>query len=174
MISQLFEILKSIGASVFPVAVIDAWQKGVVLRFGKPHRVLSPGFYFVIPFVEHVIRPSVVTTTTTLSAQTLLAPDGKLYTVEGVVRWSVSDVEAFAVKIWDGGNVVVDCCKGAIARALRELGADEIDSRILKYARAALDRYGIKVEAVTLTTIATVRVFRIISNQLPEPQVAES
>ena len=171
MFSQIFDILKSFGSALSPLAVIDAWQKGVVLRFGKPFKVLAPGIHFVIPFVDQVIRPSVVTTTTTLSAQTMLAPDGKLYTLEGVVRWSVSDAEAFAVKIWDGGNVVIDCCKGSIAKSVKDHGIEDIDARILKTARQALDRYGIKVEAITLTTMAIVKVFRVIANQPPEPQI---
>lgn len=169
MLSQIFDLLKSLGSLISPISVVDAWQKGVVLRCGKPNRVLSPGLHVVIPFLEQVVKSSVVTTTTTLSAQTVLAPDGKLYTLEAVVRWSVSDVEAFTVKIWDGGNVVVDCCKGAIAKSVREHGVEDIDSRIIKSARQALDRYGIRVEVVTLTTIATVKVLRVITNQASEP-----
>ena len=169
MFSQLLDLLKTLGTTFLPFTVVDAWQHGVVLRFGRVHRVAEPGFHFIWPFAEQVFAVSVVTTTTTLSAQTLLAPDGKLYTIEGVVRWSVADARAFVERIWDGGNVIVDCCKGAIATALRDKGVDGIDAQILKNARTALSKYGIKVEAVTLTTMATVRVFRMISSSSHEP-----
>jgi len=157
------------GTAVSPLCVVDAWQRGVVLRFGKFHRTINPGLHFVIPLAEHVVLQSVVTTTTTLSAQTVKTPDNKLYTLEAVVRWSVSDAEAFTVKIWDGANVVVDCCKGAIAKSIREYGVDDIDARINKAARQSLEKYGIRVEFVTLTTIAQVKVFRLIANQITEP-----
>jgi len=99
MFEQIIGIIKSIGTSILPFCVVDAWQRGVVLRFGKFNRILSPGFHFVVPLVDYVVTQSVVTTTTTLSAQTVKTPDGKLFTLESVVRWSVFDAELFTVKI---------------------------------------------------------------------------
>ena len=172
MFSQIVDFLKSIGSSILPWVVVDQWQQAVVLRFGKFHRTLDPGIHGVIPLMEFPVVQSVVTTTTALKPQSVTTKDGRIVTAEAVVRWSVSDVRTYTVDIWDASNVIVDSAQGAIADALRLSGMDdpELGKRILHETRRALTRFGIKVESVTLTTLAPVKVIRLIgaTQQAPE------
>lgn len=170
MISQLVDFLKAVGGAVLPWVVIDQWQRGVVLRFGKYRTTFDPGLHFVIPFVDNAITPSVVTTTTALRPQSVVTADGKVVTVESIIRWSISDARAFVLDIWDGPNVIIDSAQGSIAEILRDVDSKCIDMerKILEKCRKSLARYGIKVETVTLTTLAPVKVLRLIGVQKVE------
>jgi regulator of protease activity HflC (stomatin/prohibitin superfamily) len=169
MISQLIDLLKSLGTAFLPWVIIDQWQQGVVLRFGRFNRVVGPGFHWVIPFVEHTVDQSVVTTTTALKPQSVVTKAGVVVTVEAVVRWSVSDVKTYTIDIWDGSNVIVDSAQGAIAETLRGTTIDDpvLNKSILHESRKALSRFGIRVENVTLTTLAPVKVIRLIGASQP-------
>jgi len=164
MISQIIELLKSLGVSAAFGVVIDPWQAGVILRLGKFNRKLDVGFHWKIPFFETAIVQNTATTTTVLSAQSITAPDGIVYTVEGVVKWSVSDIRPFSCDIWDGENVIIDSAKSAMADIISNNGAKDIGNQVAIKARNSLRKYGIAVDTVTITTLAPVRCFRIISD----------
>jgi len=167
MISQILDIIKTLGTSLAFWVVIDPWQAGVVLRLGKFHRRLDVGFHWKIPFFENAITQNTATTTTSLSAQSITAPDGVVYTVEGVVKWSVSDVKPFACDIWDSENVIVDSAKSAMAEIISKHGAKDIGNQVATKTRIALKKYGIAVDTVTITTLAPIKCFRIISDNAP-------
>jgi len=166
MLSQLFEILRSLGGSLAPWVVVDQWQAGVVLRFGLFHRILGPGFKWKFPFVETATIHSVSVTTTALSAQSVMAPDGKVYTAEGVVRWRVDDIKPYVCAIWDSENVVVDSAKSSIFETIRVEGAADIAGKVTAKSRRTLKKYGIFVEEITITTLAPVRCIRLIGGNL--------
>ena len=167
MFGQLLEILQRVGAAALPWTVVNHWERAVVLRLGKFQRELEPGFHWTVPFIDQVVCRSVVTTTTALKPQSVTTSDGKVITAEAVVRWNVSNIRVFALDIWDGNNVIIDSTQGAIASALRSLDSNspEIPRKILTESRKALAKFGITVEAVTLTTLAPVRVIRLIGVQ---------
>jgi regulator of protease activity HflC (stomatin/prohibitin superfamily) len=167
MISQILDIIKSLGASAALWVVIDPWQGGVVLRLGKFNRKLGVGFHTKIPFVETVIAQNTATTTTSLTAQSISAPDGVVYTVEGVVKWSVSDIKPFCCEIWDSENVIIDSAKSAMAEIISKHGAKDMGNQVTVKTRVALRKYGIDVETVTITTLAPIKCFRIITENQP-------
>jgi len=170
MIAQLLELIKSLGSYALPFVVIDAWQAAVVLRFGRYERSLGPGFYWKLPFIQTVIAHSVAVTTTSLSAQSVEDPDGKIYTAECVVRWKIEDIKPYACEIWDGENVIIDSAKSAIAKTIRTEGTAVLDGKVTNLSRRALKKYGICVEEITITTLAPVKCLRLICSRVGAEQ----
>lgn len=162
VIAQLIEFLKSWGSLALPFVVVDQWQGGVILRLGLFRRTATPGFHWKWPFMETAQLYSTVVTTTALDAQSIMAEDRKVYTVEGVVRWRVDDVKPFACDIWDGENVIIDSAKSAIAETVRNEGVADISTKVTTKSRRTLKKYGIYVEEVTITTLAPIRCLRLI------------
>jgi len=164
MIAHILELFKAMGVSAAFWVVIDPWQAGVILRLGKFSRKLDIGFHLKIPFIESAIIQNTATTTTSLSAQSIVAPDGVVYTVEGVVKWSVSDVKPFACDIWDSENVIIDSAKSAMAEVISKHGAKDIGNQVATKARISLRKYGISVDTVTITTLAPIKCIRLITD----------
>lgn len=170
MFNQLTELLKSLWEYLIPIEVLNPWQRGCILRLGKFHREIGPGFHWLIPFVDRVVSASTVTTTTSLPAQSVLTPSNQVVTAEAIVRWSVHDVRAFLLDIWDGQNLITDSVQGAIADAIRTTpDFGDLEKRILTKSRQAVQRFGITIEAVRLTTLAPVRVVRLITTPTQPP-----
>lgn len=169
MITQIIDALKGFAEYLKFWVVIDPWQKGCVLRFGKFNRAIDSGFHWKFPLAETASIQSVATTTTSLSAQSIIAPDGKIYTVEGVVKWSVFDIRPFVCDIWDSENVIIDSAKSAIAEIVSKKGIADMAAQVTTKSKFALKKYGIAVETVTITTLAPVRCFRLISSDQPTP-----
>lgn len=173
MFGQLADFLKGIWDYIAPLAVINPWQRGCVLRLGKFQREIGSGVHFLIPFVDRVVSASTVTTTTSLSAQSVMTADNKVVTVEAIVRWSVVDTKKFLLDIWDGTNLITDSVQGAIADAIREAPFESpgLEQEILEKSVAAVLKFGICIEAVRLTTMAPVKVLRLIGHQISQPVV---
>lgn len=168
MLAQIIEIIKTLGSSLAFWVVIDPWQAGIVLRLGKFHRKLGIGFHLKIPFIESAIVQNTATTTTSLSAQSITAPNGVVYTVEGVVKWYVSDIRPYTCDIWDAENVIIDSAKSAMAEIIGKNGAKDIGNQVATKTRISLRKYGIAVDTVTITTLAPIKCFRLITdNQHP-------
>jgi regulator of protease activity HflC (stomatin/prohibitin superfamily) len=167
MIAQILDIIKTLGSSFAFWVVVDPWEAGVILRLGNFNRKIGVGMHFKIPFIENAIIQNTATTTTSLSAQSIVAPDGIVYTVEGVVKWSVSDIRPFACDIWDSENVIIDSAKSAMADVISKHGAKDIGNQVATKSRIALRKYGIAVDTITITTLAPVKCFRLITDNSP-------
>lgn len=170
MISQIIDLIKTLGSSALPFVVVDQWQGGVILRFGTFHRPITPGFHWKIPFAETATLQSTVVTTTCLSAQSVLSADEKVYTAEGVVRWRVDDIKPFICDVWDSENVIIDSAKSAIADTLRNEGILDISNKVTTKSRRSLKKYGIYVEEITITTLAPIKCIRLVGARFEDSQ----
>lgn len=169
MITQILEFIKSMGTAAACWVVVDPWQGGVILRLGKFHRELGVGLHWKWPVIDTAIVQNVAITTTSLSAQSIVTPEGPVYTVEGVVKWSVADIQPFTCSIWDSENVIIDSAKSAIAEIISKQGVHDIGSKVTSKTRIALKKYGIAVDTVTITTLAPVMCLRLIYGSSPPP-----
>ena len=88
--------------------VINAYEEGVVLRLGKYHRNIGPGFHFIIPFnIEEVLRDNVVPTTTRITEQTMTTADLQQVVISVILRWRISDIRKILVEVEDADQVLV-------------------------------------------------------------------
>jgi membrane protease subunit HflK len=167
MFERLIDLLLSLGDKLLPCFIIEAYEAGAVLRFGKYHRGVDPGIHWKIPFVERVIEIVACTTTMRLPPQTLTTADGKSVVVTAIVRYNVRDVKPYVTDIYDQHDALGDVTMGAIREAVRSATLEQLASappekEIATSVRRKVGRYGIEVEAVTFSDLAAVRSFRLI------------
>jgi regulator of protease activity HflC (stomatin/prohibitin superfamily) len=168
MFSKLFDFLLSFWEVAVPFCVIDATSKGVKLRFGKFKGVLEPGLHWKIPFADRVIEQTVVVTTLTLPAQSLITKEKINIVTKGVVKYEIADVETYTLKVWDAKDAISDMTQAAIKRVVMEATWEEcttndLDKTITEAARREATKWGIKVHRVTLTDIGTIRSYRLFN-----------
>lgn len=164
MFANLLDFIKDIGTPLLPCIIVKEWEEAIRLRWGKYHSTLSPGFHWMWPLVDSTVTQSVAWTTTVIKAQSVQAMDESIITAESIVRWRISNTKDFSLKIWDGKEVVVDTLSGAIADAIYEHGSDRetVQSTALEAAQAVLTDWGIEVSGLQCTTLAPVRVIRLV------------
>jgi regulator of protease activity HflC (stomatin/prohibitin superfamily) len=149
--------------------VIDQYERGVRLRFGKFKSVQEPGLGWKIPFVDKVLTNHVAWTTLNLPPQSLVTKDEKNIVVSAVVKYRVVDIETFLMDVYDATDALSDMTqavvkKGIMSKTWEECKAEELDGELTKRARAEARKWGIEVSALTLANLATIRSIRLFND----------
>jgi regulator of protease activity HflC (stomatin/prohibitin superfamily) len=85
---------------VMSARVINQYERGVVLRFGKVQPgVRSPGLTFLIPFVDRLFKVNVQIVTMPLPGQDGITRDNVTVRVDAVIYFQVSDPIRAAVEV---------------------------------------------------------------------------
>jgi len=171
MFDKFIDVLLTCIQWFVPFVVVDQFERAIVLRFGKFHRHLEPGFHWVIPLeVEKVLADNVVPRTVNLGAQSLTTKDGKLVVVGGVITASIRDVKKALLEVEGVDDALKDSCYGAIgsliaAHTWAEIQQEDFSETLTKACRKQAWKYGIEIERVQLSDLTLARTFRLHMNQ---------
>ena len=84
------------------------WEKVVVMRFGKFHRIRSAGLYFTIPFVDQTaLRADQRVVVTGFGAEETLTSDLVPINVDAVLFWMVWDAQKACLEVENYYNSVL-------------------------------------------------------------------
>lgn len=169
MIEQILRLLENGWDVLSPFVVCAAYERVVVLRWGKFNRVLEPGIHAKWPLAEFPIQAISCMTTERTPPQTLTTADGKNVVVAGIVRFEIKDPRPYVTEVWDQKDVLLDVAMGAIGRHVRAvdwqtLSAAPPEAEILAEIRAHCNRYGFKLHAFTFTDMGRVNSLRLVQD----------
>lgn len=167
MFDKIFEFLASFFDYVKFYWIVEQYNRGILLRFGKFIKVLEPGYHWKWPFVDYVLEHTIVPTTMRLHHQSLHTKDDKAIVVQAVIKYQVSDVETLTMKVYDPVDAIGDMTQSIIKNILMERTWEEVlnpdlDNMITKKARVEARKWGIEIIQVTLVDIAKAPSFRMI------------
>jgi len=168
MLDRIFDFLSNLVTDLVPLFTVKAYEEGVVLRAGPFKKIVKPGIYFKIPFIDEVIKDCVTTTTLTLPAQSLTTNDGVAVVVKGMIKYRITEIKVFLLDVSDVRDALSDTTQGVIAGLVTsnkwaDLQTQEIDNTITKKARVKAKKYGIEIEEVTLTDKTATRSIRLFN-----------
>jgi regulator of protease activity HflC (stomatin/prohibitin superfamily) len=168
MFEKLIDLLIQLFDDIKFWIIIREYQNGLTLRFGKFYRVLTPGLWFKIPFIDEVSEHFIATTTISLPAQSLSTQDGKSIVIEAVVKYNIEDIKKYVLEIYDAADAIKDITMSTIKKivmpkAWEELKKFDVDNEITKKVRAEVKKYGIYIHEITLTSMDTIRSYRLIN-----------
>jgi len=160
MLDRLIDfIIDILGLFQFWV-VIDHYEQGVVLRFGKYNRTLDPGIHPMWPFsIEEALTESVVPTTKNLGPQSLTTFDDVAVVVSGVITYRIHDIKKVLLEVEDAETCLEDSSYGVIGEAVNHENWDalidaEFHEGLSKAIRKRAWRWGIEVQQVQLAEVA--------------------
>lgn len=168
MIEQIIKLLESGWEVLSPFVVCAAYERTVILRWGKYHRTLEPGLHFKWPFAEFPIQAVTCTTTERTPPQTLTTKDGQSVVVAAIIRYNIKDPAKYVCDVWDQRDVLLDVTMGAIGQQVRSrdwasLRDSPPTDEVYREVRKQCHRFGFDVEAVTFTDLGRVNSLRLIS-----------
>jgi regulator of protease activity HflC (stomatin/prohibitin superfamily) len=122
------------------------WQRAVVLRLGRFHKVKGPGIYLVFPGLDRVAQVvDLRIQTTTITAEQALTRDTVAVGVDAIVFWQVDNAEAAAIHIANYREAI----ERVAQTSLREMiGATEL-SRLLSDRRTADEQLRLTISEKT-------------------------
>ena len=152
--------------------IVNAWQTGIRLRFGKFQAVLKPGLHFYLPFyIDKILMDNTVTETMNVRPQSLTTKDRKAVVVSTVVTFRIEDIKAFLLEIENRNHAIEDCATGATAAYIMKhtydelVEMDDVDNELAKVVRKAAKKYGVNVISVQLANFVLARSLRLFSSE---------
>lgn len=97
---ELLIAFAAAGLATSSLHIALEWEKVVILRFGKFHRIAGPGFYFTIPIVEYATaRIDQRMMTTPFMAEQTLTADAVPINMDAVLFWMVWDPHKATIEV---------------------------------------------------------------------------
>ena len=87
-----------VGAAV---KVVQEYERGVIFRLGRLVGARGPGLFFIIPFIERMVKIDLRTVTLDIPSQEVITSDNVTVRVNAVAYFRVIDPEAAVVRVAD-------------------------------------------------------------------------
>jgi regulator of protease activity HflC (stomatin/prohibitin superfamily) len=155
-------ILLVVGLAVlFSIKVVRQWEKAIVLRFGRFHRVAQPGLFLAIPLVDSVaawVDHRVMVTP--FSAERTLTKDTVPVDVDAVLFWHVWDARKASLEVknyyaaisWAAQTALRDII-GKMMLADILVGRESMDVRLQEIIDERTTLWGVTVNSVEIRDI---------------------
>ena len=168
MLDKLMDLLVRFGRDMLPFVIIEQWNGAVQLRLGKFIKVLYPGIHFKIPFFDSVIETPVITQSVNLPSQTLTTLDDESIVLKSIIRYKVSNIQTYLLSVMHANDVLIDTTQGIIRDVVERTTWNDlvdVNETITNEVKEYVVRWGIEVEAVTITDLGIVKSFRIFGDE---------
>jgi regulator of protease activity HflC (stomatin/prohibitin superfamily) len=168
MLDKLVEFLTRFGNQLMPWIIIEEWNSAVHLRFGKWIQTLEPGLHFKVPFFDSILECPVITQSINLPSQTLTTLDEQSIVLKSIIRYRVSNVRTYLLKVMHATDVLIDTTQGIIRDVVETTTWDDlvdVNYQITNEVKEFVVKWGIEVEAVTITDLGIVKSFRIFGDE---------
>lgn len=158
-----FLILVSLAALylLFAIKVAAQWEKAIVLRLGRFHRLAGPGPFWIVPVVDTI--PSWIdhrVMVTPFSAQKTLTKDTVPVDVDAVLFWIVWDAEKAALEVEDYRAAVDWAAQTALRDIIGRMmladilvGRSAIDAELQHIIDERTTPWGVTVQSVEIRDI---------------------
>lgn len=159
MFDKLIEFILEWFQFLLPFTIVNEWERGIILRFGKYHRTIEPGFHWKWPFgIEEEYKDNVVTRTKNIAVQSLTTADGVRVNLGLVVTANIEDIEAAFCNVDGVDDALLDAVYGGVGTTVKsESWADlmnpEWENRVTIKCRRAAKRYGWYIQTIQVSDL---------------------
>ena len=172
MFDKLIDFLIQFGKDLLPFVIVEQWNGAVHLRFGKFIAVRNPGIHFKLPFLDSIIETPVITQSVNLPAQTLTTLDEQGIVLKAIIRYRVNGVKEYLLGVMHANDVLIDTTQGMIRDIVEVTNWEDlvnVNQTITNEVKEYVQKWGIEVEAITITDLAIVKTFRILGDNNVKP-----
>ncbi|MDR1278812.1 MAG: hypothetical protein LBK02_08675, partial [Treponema sp.] len=143
----------------------DEWERAIILRFGKFHRVRGPGLFLLFPLADRAVQTvDIRIRVTDFSAQETLTRDSVTVTVDALCFWLVWDPEKAILEVENYKDAVILSSKTALRNAISSHDL----STFLEHGEVIARQIQTDVDAKTTEWGITVQHIEITDIQIPE------
>jgi regulator of protease activity HflC (stomatin/prohibitin superfamily) len=146
---------------LFWLKIASQWEKAVILRMGKFHKLAGPGLFWLLPFVDTLanwIDHRVMVTP--FSAEKTLTKDTVPVDVDAVLFWVVWDAEKAALEVADYRAAIGWAAQTALREIIGQsvladilVGRAKMDADLQKIIDERTTPWGITVQSVEIRDV---------------------
>jgi regulator of protease activity HflC (stomatin/prohibitin superfamily) len=149
-ILALFLALKSFGIN-------QEYQRGVVFRLGRIVATKGPGWFWLIPVIDRVVKVDLRTVTFALATQETVTRDGVAVRVNAVLWYRAVDPVRVVTTVVDWQGAVIQAAETGMRDAIGQSDLDQmlkerttINTRLLELLAKTCSQWGVVVDAVEI------------------------
>jgi len=142
--------LKSFGIN-------QEYQRGVVFRLGRLVANKGPGWFWLIPLVDRVVKVDLRVVTFALATQETVTRDGVAVRVNAVLWYRAENPTKVVTAVVDWNSAVVQAAETGMRDAIGQSELDQIlkdrttiNTRLLDLLRTTCAQWGVVVDAVEI------------------------
>jgi regulator of protease activity HflC (stomatin/prohibitin superfamily) len=156
----VFGYILAIPLFPFAIKIVQEYERGVIFRLGRLVGARGPGLFFILPFVERMVRVDLRVVTMDVPRQDVITRDNVTVKVDAVVYFRVLDPEMAVVKVTDyiraTSLVAQTTLRSVLGQSdLDELLSkrDELNQRLQMIIDDATEPWGVKVTIVEVRDV---------------------
>jgi regulator of protease activity HflC (stomatin/prohibitin superfamily) len=153
----LVVVLPLVGAAV---KIVQEYERGVIFRLGRLVGAKGPGLFFILPFVDRMVKIDLRTVTLEIPPQEVITKDNVSLKVSAVVYFRVINPEFAVVQVADYGRATFQIAQTTLRSVLGESELDEllasrerINLRLQSIIDEQTEPWGIKVSVVEVKDV---------------------
>jgi regulator of protease activity HflC (stomatin/prohibitin superfamily) len=143
-------VLKSFGIN-------QEYQRGVVFRLGRITATKGPGWFWLIPLIDRLVKVDLRTITFALATQETVTRDGVAVRVNAVLWFKAMDPVAVLTTVVDWNGAVIQAAETAMRDAIGQSDLDQmlkertiINTRLLELLVKTCEQWGVAIDAVEI------------------------
>ncbi|MDO4759412.1 MAG: SPFH domain-containing protein [Candidatus Saccharibacteria bacterium] len=159
---ELFIVLAVLALIVIipGINIVNQYERGVVLTFGRFSRTLNPGLRIIIPYIERLVKTDIRTTPMDIPKQEVITKDNVTVNVDAVVYFRVIDAKKAVLETTNYSYATSTFAQTALRDVTGNFDLDEllskrddISKQIKEIVDNQTDKWGIDIENVKLQNI---------------------
>lgn len=142
------------------VKILPEWERGVVLQLGRLRSVRGPGFIYIIPLIEQLVKVDTRTITMDVPPQDIITMDNISLKVNAVVYFRVMAPDQAITRVEDYYFATSQLAQTTLRSVMGQFQMDEIlanrekiNHRLQEILDKATDPWGVKVSLVEVKHI---------------------
>lgn len=153
-------VLVVIIFTTMSLKIVAEYERGVVFRLGRLVGARGPGLFFIIPFVDRMMKVDLRVITLDVPPQDVITRDNVTVKVDAVVFFRVVDPEASVVKVLDFIRATSQISQTTLRNILGQSELDELliereklNLKLQKIIDEQTDPWGVKVSIVEIKQV---------------------
>jgi regulator of protease activity HflC (stomatin/prohibitin superfamily) len=153
-------LLLALIASLKSFGINQEYQRGVLFRLGRLGQTKGPGWYWLIPFVDRVVRVDMRTITYQLETQETITRDGVAVRVNAVLWFRADSAVDVITSVENWVSATVQAAETALRDAIGQSELDHmlkdrlaINKRMQDLLSAASMKWGVEIDSVEIKDV---------------------
>ncbi len=153
----LIFLISILGAAI---KIVQEYERGVIFRLGRLVGAKGPGLFFIIPFVDRMVKVDLRVVTLDIPSQEAITKDNVTVRVNAVAYFRVVDPDAAIVQVEDFRRATWQIAQTSLRSVLGQSELDEllthreeINHRLQQIIDEATEPWGIKVSIVEVKDV---------------------
>ncbi len=142
------------------IKIVQEYERGVIFRLGRLVGAKGPGLFFIIPFVDRMVKVDLRVVTMDVPPQDVITKDNVTVRVNAVVYFRVVDPEASVVKVLNHVQATSQISQTTLRNVLGQSELDELlasreqlNQKLQQIIDEHTDPWGIKVSVVEIKDV---------------------